>query len=159
MFPTAAISSGLRAAGVVGAPMAIASASLALNALLAPVLINGWGPAPRLGVAGAGWASSIASVAALLVLAALFPRMQKALRLTARELAPRPAVWGRITGIGAPASGEFVVMFAYVSLVYWLIRDFGAVAQAGFGIGMRVMQSIFLPAMRRADSRPELRRA
>jgi hypothetical protein len=54
MFPISAISAGLRAAGVVGAPMAIASGSVALNALLAPVLINGWGPAPALGVGGRG---------------------------------------------------------------------------------------------------------
>jgi putative MATE family efflux protein len=147
MFPISAISAGLRAAGVVGAPMAIASGSVALNALLAPVLINGWGPGPALGVAGAGLASSIASLAALLLLAVLFPRMQKVLRLAGRDLAPRLAVWRRIAGIGLPAAGEFFVMFAYIALVYWMIRDFGSAAQAGFGIGMRVMQSIFLPAM------------
>jgi Na+-driven multidrug efflux pump len=56
-------------------------------------------------------------------------------------------VWRRIAGIGLPAAGEFFVMFAYIALVYWMIRDFGSAAQAGFGIGMRVMQSIFLPAM------------
>jgi Na+-driven multidrug efflux pump len=56
-------------------------------------------------------------------------------------------VWRRITVVGLPASGEFFVMFAYLSLVYWLIRGFGSEAQAGFGIGMRVMQAIFLPAM------------
>ncbi|MGZ5084551.1 MAG: MATE family efflux transporter, partial [Usitatibacter sp.] len=32
-------------------------------------------------------------------------------------------------------------------VMYWIIRDFGAAAQAGFGIGSRVMQMIFLPAM------------
>lgn len=147
MFPTAAVSAGLRAAGVVGAPMAISSGSLVLNAVLAPVLINGWGPAPRLGVAGAGLATTLSTAAALLVLLALFPRMQSVLRLVARELAPRGAVWARLAGVGWPASGEFLVMFAYLSLVYWVIRQFGAEAQAGFGIGMRVMQSIFLPVM------------
>lgn len=147
MFPTTAISTGLRAAGVVGAPMAIASGSLGLNAVLAPILITGWGPAPALGVAGAGLASSIASLAAFLVLLALFPRMQTTLRLSVRELAPRLTVWRRIAAVGLPASGEFFVMFAYMSLVYWIIRDFGSAAQAGFGIGVRVMQSIFLPAM------------
>jgi len=34
-----------------------------------------------------------------------------------------------------------------MGLVYWIIRDFGAAAQAGFGIGGRIMQSIFLPVM------------
>jgi Na+-driven multidrug efflux pump len=34
-----------------------------------------------------------------------------------------------------------------MAVVYWSIRTFGAEAQAGFGIGGRVMQSVFLPAM------------
>ena len=38
-------------------------------------------------------------------------------------------------------------MSVYVVLVYWIIRDFGAAAQAGFGIGARVMQSMFLPVV------------
>jgi Na+-driven multidrug efflux pump len=32
-------------------------------------------------------------------------------------------------------------------LMYFMIRPFGAAAQAGYGLGARVMQSIFLPAM------------
>jgi Na+-driven multidrug efflux pump len=46
-----------------------------------------------------------------------------------------------------PAGGEFALMFIYMGVIYWVISDFGAAAQAGFGIGSRVMQSIFLPAM------------
>jgi len=38
-------------------------------------------------------------------------------------------------------------MAIFMGVVYWIIRDFGAAAQAAFGIGSRVMQSIFLPAM------------
>ena len=38
-------------------------------------------------------------------------------------------------------------MFLYMAVIYWVIRDFGAAAQAGFGLGTRLMQSIFLPAM------------
>jgi len=34
-----------------------------------------------------------------------------------------------------------------VAITYWTIRGFGPAAQAGFGIGSRVMQAIFLPAM------------
>jgi Na+-driven multidrug efflux pump len=32
-------------------------------------------------------------------------------------------------------------------VIYIVIRDFGATAQAGFGIGMRIMQAIFLPVI------------
>ena len=38
-------------------------------------------------------------------------------------------------------------MSVYLILVYDIIRPFGAAAQAGFGIGVRVMQSLFLPAI------------
>jgi len=38
-------------------------------------------------------------------------------------------------------------MFVYMAIVYWTIRGFGAEAQAGFGLGGRVMQAVFLPAM------------
>jgi Na+-driven multidrug efflux pump len=34
-----------------------------------------------------------------------------------------------------------------MAVIYLVIRDFGAAAQAGFGIGQRVMQMIMLPAM------------
>jgi Na+-driven multidrug efflux pump len=49
--------------------------------------------------------------------------------------------------IGLPAGGEFLLMSAYLMLVYALIRPFGAAAQAGFGIAGRVGQALFLPAV------------
>src|SRR5437879_13675534 len=48
---------------------------------------------------------------------------------------------------GLPARGEFAFISVYMGLVYWIIRNFGAAAQAGFGIGGRVMQAIFLPVI------------
>jgi Na+-driven multidrug efflux pump len=49
--------------------------------------------------------------------------------------------------VGLPVGGEFLLMSVYLTLVYDIIRPFGAAAQAGFGIGVRVMQSLFLPAV------------
>src|SRR5262249_13145760 len=56
-------------------------------------------------------------------------------------------VWARILRIGLPTGGEFALMFVYMGVIYWIIRGFGAEAQAGYGLGSRVMQAIFLPAM------------
>src|SRR5262249_2295795 len=42
----------------------------------------------------------------------------------------------------------------YMVLIYAIIRGFGATAQAGFGVGGRVMQAIFLPAMAIAFATP-----
>jgi Na+-driven multidrug efflux pump len=57
------------------------------------------------------------------------------------------SVWGRLLRIGLPAGGEFALMFVYMAVIYWIIRPFGQDAQAGFGVGMRLNQSLFLPAM------------
>ena len=38
-------------------------------------------------------------------------------------------------------------MFVTMGVVYAVVRGFGSEAQAGFGVGSRVMQAVFLPAM------------
>ena len=49
--------------------------------------------------------------------------------------------------IGLPAGAEFVLLSIYIGIVYVIIGRFGAAAQAGFGIGARVMQAMFLPVV------------
>src|SRR5437588_7726371 len=49
--------------------------------------------------------------------------------------------------IGVPAGAEFLLLFVYILLVYVIIRGFGPAAQAGFGVGARVMQALFLPVV------------
>lgn len=46
--------------------------------------------------------------------------------------------------IGLPAGFEFGVTAVYLAIVYSISRPFGAAAQAGFGIGMRVVQAGFM---------------
>lgn len=147
MFPMSAIGSALRASGVVGPPMMIQSMTVLVNALLAPILIAGWGTGYPLGVAGAGLASSIATSIGILVLGLRFNHFQKHLVLHLPSLAPRFPVWRRIVAIGFPSAGEFMLMFIINGVVFAIIRDFGSDAQAAFGIGGRISQSIFLPAM------------
>ena len=139
--------SGLRGTGVVQPTMVVQIATVLLNAVLAPVLIAGWLTGHPLGVAGAGLASSIAVVAGTVMLALYFGKLEKYIHFRPSLWAPRLAVWRRMINIGLPAGGEFGFMFLYMAVIYWVIRDFGAAAQAGFGLGMRLMQSIFLPAM------------
>ena len=46
------------------------------------------------------------------------------------------------------------MMFVIIGVIYWVIRGFGPAAQAGFGIGGRVMQALFLPVMALAFAAP-----
>ncbi|MCB1578622.1 MAG: MATE family efflux transporter, partial [Xanthomonadales bacterium] len=83
-----------------------------------------------------------------------FVRMEKYVAFHSALWRPRLHTWKRMLGIGFPAGGEFALMFVFMAVIYTVIRDFGAAAQAGFGVGGRVMQSIFLPAMAIAFSTP-----
>ena len=49
--------------------------------------------------------------------------------------------------IGLPAGAEFGLMAVYLMIVYAVTRPFGAAAQAGFGIGMRIVQALFMPVV------------
>jgi len=127
--------------------MTVQMLTVVINVVLAPVLIGGWGTGRPLGVAGAGLASSIAIGVGVLLMWIYFRRLEHYVGFDRRDWRPRPAVWRRIVAIGLPAGGEFFIMFTIFSFIYFIIRPFGASAQAGFGIGIRVLQAIFLPAM------------
>lgn len=147
MFLNNTMASALRAAGVVRPTMVVQSGTVVLNAVLAPVLIAGWGTGVPLGVFGAGLASSIAALAGFGGTLWVFGRSQT---LIARPLRlPRPdfSICRRIVGIGLPSAAEFLLMFITTAVIYGVIRHFGSAAQAGYGVGSRVMQAVFLPAM------------
>ena len=139
--------SALRGTGIVKPTMLVQMLTVVLNAILAPVLIAGWGTGHPLGVAGAGLATTISIALGVVLLALYFVKLEKFVGFDRSMWAPRLETWRRILRIGLPAGGEFALMFVYMAVIYTVIRDFGATAQAGFGIGGRVMQAIFLPAM------------
>jgi putative MATE family efflux protein len=162
-FALVAMGSALRGTGLAMPGMIVQMATVFLNALLAPVLIAGpivlnpllkllhlpvmsagWA---GLGVAGAGLATSIAVAAGVLMLSFYFTKHEKYVAFDTSQMRARIDTWKRILVIGLPAGGEFALMFIYMCVIYFIIRHFGATAQAGFGIGSRVMQAIFLPAM------------
>jgi putative MATE family efflux protein len=153
-FALVAMGSALRGTGIVKPTMVVQMISLVMNIILAPVLIAGWGTGRPLGVAGAGLASSLAIAAGVVLLWVYFRRLEKYVSVDRELWRPQLPVWKRMLGIGFPAGGEFILLFAYMAVIYWAIRDFGAAAQAGFGLGSRIMQAIFLPAMALAFSAP-----
>jgi len=146
-FLMVAMGSALRGSGVVKPTVLIQILTVILNIVLAPVLILGWGTGRPLGVPGASLATFIAILAGTVVFWVYFLRPQNYLRFSLDSWRPRGSVWWGMTRVGLPAGGEFAMMSIYMVLVYWIIRNFGAAAQAGFGIGGRVMQSMFLPVM------------
>ncbi|MGE0158898.1 MAG: MATE family efflux transporter [Gemmatimonadales bacterium] len=146
-FAMISMGSALRGTGIVTPTIVVQVATVVLNAILTPILITGWGTGVPLGIAGAALATTISIAAAIVMMVAYFVRLEHYVGFDASLVRPRAAAWKRILAIGLPPGGEFALMFVYMAVIYWVIRGFGSEAQAGFGIGSRVMQAIFLPAM------------
>ncbi len=146
-FALVAMSSALRGTGIVAPTFVVQIVTVVLNIILAPVLIAGIGTGRPLGVAGAGLASTLAVTAGVLLLSVYFFRLEKYVAFHRDLWRPRLATWKQILNIGLPSGGEFGLMFIYTSVIYGVIQQFGADAQAGFGIGVRVMQAVMLPAL------------
>jgi putative MATE family efflux protein len=146
-FALVAMGSALRGTGIVKPGMVVQMLTVVINAILAPILIAGWGTGHPLGVAGAGLASSIAITLGVIMLWVYFHRMEHYVALDTKQMRPQLNQWRRVLNIGLPAGGEFALMFLFTAVIYYAIRSFGSSAQAGFGIGSRVLQAIMLPAM------------
>lgn len=137
----------LRATGMVRPTMILQIVAVMVNVVLAPVLIVGWGTGKPMGAAGAGLASSIATVVGVVLCIWYFHTHEKYVAMQRDQMRVQWPVWGRLTLIGLPIGLEFFLMSLVMAIIYWVIREFGAAAQAGFGVGQGVMRIIMLPAM------------
>ena len=146
-FPLVAMGSALRGLGDLKVPTAIQVSTVILNIVLAPTLMFGWITGHPLGVSGAALASLIAITFGLVASIAYIQRPSSPLNFQTKDWPPQPRLWWRMLVVGLPAGGEFALISVYITVVYVIIKPFGVAAQAGFGIGARVMQSLFLPAV------------
>jgi putative MATE family efflux protein len=146
-FPMAVMAAALRGTGNFKPGMIVQTATVVINMVVAPILIFGWGINYSMGVAGAAFATLLAVVIGTVWLGTYFLPKESYLRFDMTQWRPRFDLWRRMLSIGLPAGGEFVLMAAYLMIVYVIARPFGAAAQAGFGIGMRIIQAGFMPVV------------
>lgn len=146
-FAMLVMASALRGTGMVRPTMLVQAITVMINIMLAPVLIAGWGTGRSFGVAGAGLASSIAVALGVGLMWTYFQRAEHYVGIDRRQWRPQLAQWRRILHVGLPAGGEFAIMFVYMAVIYYALGKFGAAAQAGFGIGSRLLGVIQMPTM------------
>jgi putative MATE family efflux protein len=146
-FGIVAMGAALRGTGNFKPGMNVQIATVVMNMVIAPFLIFGWGTGRPLGVQGAALATFISIIVGTAWLVLYFLPADAYLKFERRHLWPRLRLWADLLKIGMPAGAEFALMSVYLFLVYSVSRPFGAGAQAGFGIGMRVIQAFFLPVV------------
>ncbi len=137
---------GMAATGDTITPLLVNGGGTLLNILLDPFFVLGWGGLPRMGIAGAAYATlisqAVASVASVLILLSGRTR----LRLVLPEMRPDTKFVLRALRVGMPAAvGQSSVAFGFVVLmgVIGRLPDAEA-ALAGYGIGDRVLGLLFI---------------
>lgn len=132
---TALLSSTLRGSGNVNVPAVVTLSGIVILLPLSPALIFGWGPFPRLGVAGAGAAVIAYYVFAALALM-LYLRSPRSL-LKLRIVPLRSRLFRDILGVGLLSAIGTVQVNLTVAFVTAAVGRFGADAIAGYGIASR----------------------
>ncbi|MBN2055312.1 MATE family efflux transporter [bacterium] len=145
MFMAFVFNSILQGAGDTVSLMVVMTAGVIINTILDPFLIFGWGPFPRLGVAGAAWATLAARIFACLAFLLLFFRGSLRIRLTWQSLRPNWRIIGRIIRLGVPNSLQLSLRGIMGVVMMAIVAGFGTLAVAAYGIGWRVVMLALFP--------------
>ncbi len=148
MFITVVFTMILRGWGDTVTPMYLNGITLAINAVLDPIMIFGWLGFPEMGVTGAALATLISRIIfAALALHYLFSGKLE-IKLNRESLKPDFSLIKRIVRIGLPSSiGMTFTAFGFVVLMFIIARvpyPNPVYALAAYGIGNRIINLTFI---------------
>ncbi|HIH16190.1 MAG TPA: MATE family efflux transporter [Candidatus Diapherotrites archaeon] len=138
----------LRAEGEAMIPLYALAGGAILNVFLDWIFIYGLFGLPVMGVAGAGFATFLADVAAVGFFAfMLLGGRRRLLRFKPRDFSPRFGYAWQLLVKGVPASVGQVITAGGFTLLMALVGGFGAEAVAAYGVGIRIDQLVVLPSI------------
>lgn len=125
--------------------MIIQSTGAVINIILDPIMIFGWGPIPKMGVAGAAWATVIGQIVAAILALVLNQRFNKELKLRFKGFKPSWEIIKGIYIVGLPSIvmqsiGSFMTVFLNI-----ILGAFSLTAVAFLGIYSKVQSFVFMP--------------
>jgi putative MATE family efflux protein len=139
----------LRGAGDSKTPFYFMLLSVILDIALNPLFIFGFGPIPRLGIAGSALATFVAQAVSLSALIRHLYRRRNTLVLHRDELAylkPDWAIVGVLIKKGIPMSAQLLVVSLSALLMLRLVNGFGVDTAAAFGAALQIWNYIQMPA-------------
>lgn len=146
MFMFFVFQSILRGWGDTKTPMWVMFWSVLANTILDPLLIMGIGPFPELGIAGAAWATIISRGSAAVVGLYILFSGKKVLHIRRHHLWPDWKMQWRLIKLGTPASIEQTITSMGITILMFIVADFGTTVVAAYGIGARILSFIIVPA-------------
>jgi putative MATE family efflux protein len=139
----------LRGAGDSKTPFYFMLLSVAIDIALNPVFIFGFGPIPRLGIAGSALATFIAQAVSLTALIRHLYRRRHILCLHKDELGLLKLDWRVVATLvkkGVPMSAQMLVLSLSGVLMITLVNRFGVDTTAAFGAALQIWNYIQMPA-------------
>ena len=116
-----------------------------INIILDPILIFGLLGFPKLGIAGAAWATVIGQIFAFILALILNAKYNKDIKMSLRKFRPDGKIIGRIFAVGVPS----ILMMAIGSVMNFLFNkiliSFTETAVAVFGVYFKLQSFIFMP--------------
>ncbi|WP_115862446.1 MATE family efflux transporter [Halorussus litoreus] len=129
----------LRGAGDTRTAMWLVVVSVAINVVLDPFFVLGYGPFPAWGVRGAAVATLIARVFAAAVGIYVLLRGDWGIQLRVADLRPDWPVLRRIVDVGYPGTLDGLARSLASVALAALVARFGPIATAAYGVGLRLM--------------------
>jgi putative MATE family efflux protein len=133
-----ALSNVVRGTGNMLVPALISVSLTVVLVPLSPCLILGWGPFPRLGVAGGGVALIVYYALGVAALGWYLASGRSVVRLTLRGMRLETRLFRDILKVGAVAALITVQTNATVAVTTAIVGQFGPAAIAGYGVGSRL---------------------
>jgi putative MATE family efflux protein len=130
------LSASLRGSGDAKTPALVIFGGIMILIPLSPALIFGWGPFPRLGIAGAGTAVVTYYILAAITLIAYMRSSRSPLKLSPVRLEGR--LFKQILGVGLLSAVGTLQTNLTVTCVTGIVGLFGSDAIAGYGIASRL---------------------
>ncbi|SEM56306.1 putative efflux protein, MATE family [Sphingomonas gellani] len=140
----------LRGSGDAVTPLWFMALSVVLDSGLNPLLIDGIGPFPRMGIAGSAAATLIANHVSALALLGWIYRRDLSIRLRGAEwryLLPERALAREIIAKGLPMGAQMLVMSSAGLTMVGLVNRLGVDTAAAYGVSQQLWTYIQMPAL------------
>ena len=134
----------IRATGDMKTPGLIMTAAAILNMILDPIFIFGWGPIPKMGIAGGAIATVIGRALSMVIGLAVIIFREKLLTLERVPLKTILVSWKKILFVGVPAALSNLVVPVTMGVITRIVASFGTSAVAGFGVATRLEMLVML---------------